>query len=486
VSNAREPDGSPGHARARWLLIALAVVVRVAFRVESAQLPFMHVPMFDSAVYLAQADAIRAGRFGDPTLLAFGPLYGWFLAATGPLVIDVQLALGLLTTLAIERAASRFSQAAALACLAVWIGYAIPLFYETLLMSETLGLFVVACGVAVFLDERCERGDRRVGLLAGALLGLATLARANLLFALPFFVATSIVRRGEEPTKAPRDRTITITLGIALVLGANGLWNFAHVGRFIPVILASRTASLASAHGEWTGTLAPLSASGAPPSAWDVVHQAEATLASDAPAPLPTIDLAGWLASSPSKLAQTFSDVETTFDYGFYGERTELRALAWEPVSMGTLLVLGLLGAIVLVRTRGWRSLVPHLPLILGTLIVTTLFHPSTRYRLAMAIPLVLLSSFAVAELFRMHGRRRAVAIGCVGLVVVALGVRHLTHPLASPGMWELRVAEGEAARGDVDAARARIVRAREVGGDGVEERIEVLRAAHALPPPPP
>jgi hypothetical protein len=52
--------------------------------------------------------------------------------------------------------------------------------------------------------------------------------------------------------------------------------------------------------------------------------------------------------------------------------------------------------------------------------------------------------------------------------------------------MWELRVAEAEAARGDVSEARARIGRARALGGEGVEERLRTLREMHALPPAPP
>ena len=474
-------------ARARWLLLILALILRVAFRLESTELPFMEAPLFDSSVYLAQAHAIRTGDFADATLLAFGPLYGWFLALFGSFAIDAQLALGLGTTFVLERTAARHSPQAGLACLVIWIAYAMPLFYETLIMSETLGLFLAACAVATFLSDAFSRADARVATGAGALLGLATLTRANLLFALPFFVLAALVPRRDEGRATCVRRTLALVCGVALVLVANGAWNFAHVGRFVPVILASRTAGIASAQGGWTGSLAPLASSGAPPSAWDVVHQAEATLASHDAAPMPSIDLAGWLASSPAKLARTFSDVETTFDYGFYGERSELPSLSWQPVSMGTLLFLGALGALLLVRREGWRALGPHLPLVVGTVLVTTLFHPSARYRLAMAIPLVLLASEALIEVARVPDlRRRRGALALVAVVVTGLGVRHLTHPLASPGMWELRVAEGEAARGDVDAARARITRARERGGEGVEERIAALRAARALPPPPP
>jgi hypothetical protein len=471
--------------RARWLLLGLAAVIRIAFWAESSALPFMDAPLFDSAVYLHQASALRAGHFADPSLLAFGPLYGWFLALVGTYEIQAQLVLGLVTTAVLARAAERRSSEAGILCLVLWIGYAVPLFYETLVMSETLGLCLTAGALAAYLSPSFQRADPRIATLTGALSGLATLTRANLLFALPFFVLFALVPRESEARGPILRRTAWLLVGLALVLGANGAWNFAHVRRFVPVILASRTASTASSHGAWTGSLAPLGSGDAPPSAWDVVHQAEATLASSDPAPLPAIDLGGWLASSPPKLARTFSDVETTFDYGFYGERTELRSLAWEPISMGTLLALGVLGAFALVRRRGWRALVPYLPLIFGTVMVTTLFHPSGRYRLSMSLPLVLLAADGLAAMFAITDRRlRAIGLGAVLVVLLAFGIRHLSHPLASPGMWELRVAEGEAARGDVTAARARIARAQELGGEGVESRLTALREAHALPAP--
>lgn len=486
-STPRAPDAQERELlRLRIGLVVLAVVIRIAFRLESTALPFEDGPLFDSPVYLRQAAAIRAGHFGDPTLLAFGPLYGWFLALFGRFAIDAQLVLGLGTALIVERAAARTSSPpAGLVALALWIGFAVPLFYESLVMSETLGLFLVAAALATYLDARFGDADPRACVGAGALLGLATLARANLLFALPFFVFGALVRRASEARGVRSRRTVLLALGLGAVLVVQGTWNYAHVGRFVPIILASRTASRASTHGAWDGSLAPLGSGEAPPSAWDVVHQAEATLASDEPAPTPAVDVAGWLASSPAKLARTFSDVETTFDYGFYGARTEMRSLAWEPVSMGTLLVLGLLGAWLGIRRRGVRWIVPYLPLVIGTVLVTTLFHPSGRYRLSMALPLVLLSADGLVALAHLEKHRRRVALA-TALIVVALGWRHLTHPLASPGMWQLRVAESETVRGDLDAARARIARAEALGGADVEERIRLLRAAHALPPPPP
>lgn len=70
------------------------------------------------------------------------------------------------------------------------------------------------------------------------------------------------------------------------------------------------------------------------------------------------------------------------------------------------LLILGMLGAWVLVRREGPWALVPLLPLFLGAVACTTLYHPSTRYRLAMIVPLLILSGPGVCVL-RQERRER-------------------------------------------------------------------------------
>lgn len=482
-ASAIRPSDRLGAERARWYLLALAAVQRLAYGFEAGALPFSEARLFDSAVYAHQASAILAGRFDDPSLVAFGPLYGWFLAAVGDAWLPAQLALGVGTAFLIERIAARHSPAAGLFALALWIGYALPLFYETKMMSETLGLFFLVVAVYLVLDP----GARPLRLLGGgAALGLAVLTRANLLFALPFFLLAALRPTETASTFAARGRSAAaVGLGLALVLGANGAWNAAWFGRFVPVILVSRTASVASSQGGWTGSLETLATAGAP-SAWDVVRQAEQTLASGEQSDGPLqIDLLGWVRSAPSKLARTFSDVETTFQYGFYGERTEVRSLAWQPISFGTLLVLAALGAALVGRRRGVGAVLEHAPLILCVVLVTTLFHPSSRYRLPMIVPLVALGSAGIVELFRIE--QAALRRGIVAAVIVvcgALAIRHWTHALAHPAMWELQVAEGEYARGHVDASAARVVRAMELSeeGDETRRRIDVLRTHRALP----
>jgi hypothetical protein len=173
---------------------------------------------------------------------------------------------------------------------------------------------------------------------------------------------------------------------------------------------------------------------------------------------------AGYLAQVPWKLVLTFRDRETTFDYGFYGERSELWALRLPCVSFGMLLMFGLAGLGALLRERSSeREMALWLlgAVLVGTLLTTTLFHPSTRYRLPLIIALAPLSGHAWARALAMRpSRRRRVTLAIYGACACAMAVFHQLRPLVHPGLWELRVAEAAAQEGDVAEARARIGRA--------------------------
>lgn len=475
------------------LLLTLAVVIRGAYLLEYAQLPFLDGPLYDSVVYLRQAQAVLSGHYGDATLLAYSPLYGYFLALTGvasSLLAPVlaQLALGVaqvaLVFVAVRR---RFGATAALGSALLWLGYGLLVFYESKLLSETLGLTLALAAFAVYVDERVDgETARRAPLwcvVAGALLGLAVLARASLLFSAPIFVAAAFVprRAGERWLTALR-RGGSVLAGVLIVLGGNGAWNEAHTGFFVPVTFVSDTVRV-SASQDVAGSLRAFSHDGTGDvSPWDVVRQAETRLrhGPDAPeeharAPLP-FDVGGYLRHLPGKLWRSFSDLELSFfQYGYYGERSELRSLGLMPVSFGVFLLLGALGAFFLVRGEGWRALVPYAPYVLGALATTTLFHPDSRYRLAMIVPCAFLGGHAVASLRDLANQRlRAVAIGVVGLACALLVARTLTYRLNQPAVWELSVAESAAVQADAAEVARRVHRARAAapGDPGTERRI--------------
>jgi 4-amino-4-deoxy-L-arabinose transferase-like glycosyltransferase len=453
--------------RATWLAFAALALLRVIYLAEYVELPFLYGPLFDAQVYLAQAEAVRAGRLGDPTLLAFSPLYGYVLAALGAHAASLapvllQLALGVLNVALVARIGRALFDARAGAwAAACFAAYGPLLFFETKIMSETLGLTLLLCALQRFVSARFAAGELRASLGCGLLLALAVLARASLLFCLPCFGIAALAQAAEPAQRARR--LLGLALGVLLVLGANGLVTHAHSGLFVPVILVSNTASQAT-RGAFEGDLRIFEQeAGRPGSAWSVVDQAEARLRAlrrgepDPAGARAGVDVLGWLRQLPRKTWLTFRDVESTFDYGYYGERGEAPALYATFASFGMLACFAALGAWYVLRERNWRALLALGPIAAGVLATTTLFHPGTRYRLPLVIVLALLGGVAWARaLAALREGARAPLLGLCALLAL-FAVRGASRGLSRPGMWELRVAEAAAVAGDLPECRARL-----------------------------
>jgi len=508
-------------AAPRWRLAALlaaVVVFKLVYLVQYARLPFLKAPIYDSVVYLRQARAILGGRFSDATLLAFSPLYGYYLAAVGgadhvgPPILG-QLALGCLNLYVIFRIVRpRFGETAALISAALYFGYGLILSFESKLMSETLGLTLALLALGFYLSPGYARGRLPHTVAAGGLVALSILARASLLFAAPCFLAASLLPwSSPEPTEPTAStaskrsglrrqlvRTVGFSVGLAAVLVGNGLWNRAHTGLFVPVILVSKTVAKTTA-ADFNDDFSTFSNNErGQANAFDVVQQAEERLAAQRRGepqlkaesrPLWGIDVLGWLRGAPLKLAHTFSDEEVSFDYGYFGERKEVRALAMLPVSFGMIVMLGVVGASFLGLRHGGWALVPFLPYFVGTLLTTTLFHSSSRYRLPMVLPLILLAGFGVVQSLQLPQRRLRLAL-CAGLAVACLGfaVKTVTYKLRVPVTWELRVAQSAAIGGDQAELARRLERAARLapGNPDVRRRIELFAKTGGISPPAP
>lgn len=505
----------PRAARRRLAaLLLLVTLYKLAYLIEYARLPFLRGPIFDSVVYLRQARAVLAGRFDDAALLAFSPLYGYFLALCGgahrvgpPLLL--QLGLGTLNLWLLYRLARpRFGEAAALLSAGLYFGYGLLLSYESKIVSETLALTLALLAASAYQSAAFAAGRLPVALLAGALIGLSVLQRASLIFVPPLAVALAALPfRAAERRAAARPRlrrTLGVALGLWVVLGGNGLWNLWHSGFFVPVIMVSQTVQKTTdpEFGDDFAVFAQNESGTA--NALDVVNQAERRLAARrAGQPDPEagarrglfgVNLWGVIKGAPVKLAHTFTDYEVTYDYGYFGERSEIRSLGLLPVSFGTLLLLGLAGAVALARREGIFALVPYLPYALGSVATTVVFHASSRYRLFLVIPLLLLAGFGVVSLWRLAAGWRLRPAGLLlvlpaAAVCVGLAVRTLTYQMLSPAQWELRVAQSAAVAGDMAELQRRIARARAVapGNAAVEQRIKLLTsgAPIAAPRPP-
>jgi hypothetical protein len=317
------------------------------------------------------------------------------------------------------------------------------------------------------------------------------LARASLLFVAVITPPLSLVpwTEAERRAGAARPRLVRASsgaLGVGLVLLLNGGFNFMNTGLFVPVILVSDTVTRMNHEGS-TGAFAEAAGDDGVISVWDVVRQAEAEIdarrggasrwrdatnskgearsrgpggSSDASRSI-EVDLWTLARNAPRKIASTLRDVETTHDYGYYGERSELRSWVLSPLSFGALAILAAFGAYRDFR-RGRRVLALVAPLVSGIFLTTTLFYPTSRYRLPIALAFVLLAAPFVVDLARdaREGRRRVLACALV-VLCFGLGVRLEGYRLEAPERWHMRVAESAFITGDVATYRSRVARAR-------------------------
>ncbi|HTU62758.1 MAG TPA: glycosyltransferase family 39 protein, partial [Polyangiales bacterium] len=428
-------------------------------------------PMGDSAVYLLQAREIAHGTFGTPAQLAFSPLYGYVLALlTGGepslLPIVLQLAVGVLNVWLMYRLTRRFfDEPTAITSASLMVGYAALLFLESKLLSETLGLSLALLCMLAFCPKPDGERSRGAAFAAGVVMALAVLMRASMVFCLPMFALCTLPPAGERLTAGFYERlrhALLLGLGACLVLSANGLWNRANSGLFVPVIMVSSTLEKSAQH-DWNGSILSYGSADKIPSPFDVVKQAAETMArapasDDAPSlaqRLAHFNIAGFIRGAPGKLLETFQTRETFHEYGFLGERDSLPVLRALPVSVSALAVLAALGVWALWRAGRGRELWLLAPLLLGTLATTTLYHPSSRYRLPLIIPLLVLAGHGACATLRLPSRLRPYVGGVAAVAVLALTIRFEAVTLRNRPLWLLELAFSSFEAGEFDAAHA-------------------------------
>lgn len=465
-------------------VILLALSFRIIYFSSYVHLPFLYGPVCDSLVYLDQARAIAAGHWGDPSLLAYSPLYGLWLAAVGgsgsllPVLLQFMLGIAIVAGLFVLCARATGSVPAGLVAAWLYSAYPAPLFYETKILSETLGLTFVLGTIALIFPG--SRGSVLRYVAAGACLGLAILARASLVFIGPILVLFAMLPwTAQDDRLWPRAiRAGSIALGLCGVLAIHGGINWTATGHFVPIIMISTTVEHTAAlpvGQDIHHTSQTLASGRASPS--DVIVQARKTLesAGSTSASVARVDWRGYLRAAPGKIAATFSPAERLYQYGILGERSEILLLRALPASFGTLSLLGLLGLMVLFRAGKGSEAMSLLPYILGTLATTTLYHPTTRYRLVMVLPLSLLAGLAAPEWSKLGlvWRRGVLAIAILGSL--AFAIQGWRADLRYPALWESHKAESAIMAGDRPGTTAFLAQARLLAGDDTQ-RTEVDR----------
>jgi 4-amino-4-deoxy-L-arabinose transferase-like glycosyltransferase len=352
--------------------------------------------------------------------------------------------------------------------------------------------------MAVWFGPGFERGSVRSAFATGLVSALAVLARSSLVFGVPFVVLAAMLPWGrdeEHMGPVPRIRRgAIVALSALLVFGSYGLWTSRHAGVFIPITYQSpqNASVLRASSATWTQSFdaVRIDSESTVASASDLVRAVQDDLdrvrtgdpTTTGPSLLGTlraVDLPSLARAGPAKLVAGLSDFEKLFQYGYYGERSYIPALRVFPTTFGILLLLGCIGAITVVRKRGPLGLVPYAPWFLGALATLALYHPSSRYRLVMILPLSVLAGYAVAIGFeQVRDRRHRIAWAAVASICLLLALRSASYELRKPANWEATLAESYFSAGDLETMNSHLDRALELAPDDayLRARVDVLR----------
>ncbi len=178
----------------RWivLLFVCSFVLKLIYVVQSADSLALRVPILDSRYYDDMARSIAAGQFAQKEAFFMGPLYPYFVALVYGifgrnlmLLRGIQIFGGSVTIVLTYLIGTKiFRPSVALLGAAMLALYGAGTFYDGQLLMEWLGTLLDTLLLFVLLRDFGKRNVLKF-VLAGFLLGLSSLARANILIFAP-------------------------------------------------------------------------------------------------------------------------------------------------------------------------------------------------------------------------------------------------------------------------------------------------------------
>ena len=178
----------------RWLVLifVVALVLRAWCLFEALRAPFLQVLLGDSLYYHNWATRIAAGDWLGDRVFWLDPLYAYFLALVyrcageGLLLpLAIQVLLGSVNCVLVFFVARRaFGEKTGLLAAILTALYKPLVFHDVLLLKTSLATFM-CCGSLLCLLEAERRRHCRYWALAGLLVGLTCLQRANFLLFIP-------------------------------------------------------------------------------------------------------------------------------------------------------------------------------------------------------------------------------------------------------------------------------------------------------------
>jgi Flp pilus assembly protein TadD len=185
-------------ANKKWLFVLLgaAFLLKLVYVIQSSDGLSIVAPIMDSKYYDREAQEVAAGHLVRRTAFFMGPLYPYILAAVYTvfgrdfmIVRIIQIAGGTLTIALTYMLGRRvFRPSAAFAGVVMLALYGAMTFHEGEMLMMWLGCLINVSALLVLHRAGAGRGYLKYAL-AGFLIGLSALARANILLFLPVAAA---------------------------------------------------------------------------------------------------------------------------------------------------------------------------------------------------------------------------------------------------------------------------------------------------------
>ncbi len=421
----------------RWpaILFVVALVLKIVYVVQSGNALHVRVPIMDSRYYDQMAQDIARGHILRHDAFFMGPLYPYVLGliygtvGRNFLLVRLLQAVGGALTVSLAFSIGRrvFRPPAALIGAVLLAFYGAITFYESQLLMEGLGT-LLNCTALYLLVSGGDTVSPRRSAVAGVVLGLSALARANiLLFAA--FVAVWLLRATPRPVA--RMRAACFSAAVVVVLLPAMIHNLVVSHAFVPVTSNAGVNFYVGNGARANGTFVPIRdvdliddvttrdyverITGRAMSPSEVSHfWMDRALEDIGKNPRRTLELFG------IKTALFFNGYEVPQIESFDVEKTEQPWLRVLFVRLWPIMALGLFGMVMAARAWRGRALLYGYILVYAFSIIV--FFVTGRYRCQTAPILCLFAGYAVTIVpgyFRVprSGAAAAFALGILTLV---------------------------------------------------------------------
>ncbi len=446
--------------RHKWPLVIFlaAFFIRLVYLIQSRSNPAFYFPMVDELWHLNWAKEILGGNFWGSTVYFRGPLYPYFLALllkiTGSHLFWtrlLQMLLGAGSAVMIFKIGQKlFSRKVAVRAGFALAAYGTMIFYEAMFLIPVLFIFLNL--VAVYLMILYKESEKlRHWLVAGFVLGLAAIARPNVLLLVPAFMVWIYFAASRPRSKAAAFKALIYLAGVLIPVLSVTVRNYVVTGETI-LISSQGGVNLYIGNNPDTDGLTMLMPEVRLDESlpWtEFTSATRQTAEREAGRPLTdseessfwTKKAVDFIRSNPGKFIRITLRKTVYFLIGFENsDQTDIyfsRAYSWMYglllwhfiiyFPFGLLIPLALVGMVQAWNNR--RKLALLYIFIIGYMPTVVLFLVTARHRLPVVPFLILFASagiLALIEFFKRNDRRRLLIYG--GLLIVALILCNRTY----------------------------------------------------------